>query len=83
MQFYQTALGSCYGLKLPKRGLEFKKNNLFVSFIIIFGTLSFPILTAIHRGVCRYIAVCGGAADCGRAAPAQSQPEQGTENGLF
>ena len=41
------------------------------------------IRSAIHRGVCRYIAVCGGAADGGRAAPAQSQPEQGTENGLF
>jgi len=39
--------------------------------------------TAIQRGVCRYTAVCGGAADCGRAAPAQSQAEQGTENGLF
>jgi len=37
MQFYQTALENCYGLKLPKCSL---KNKFIVSFIIIFGTFS-------------------------------------------
>ena len=40
-QRYQTALGNCRGLKLPKYGLQFKKKNI-VSFIII-------ILIFIHR----------------------------------
>jgi len=40
-QFYQTALGNCYGLKLPKCWLQFKIKNFIVSFIIIFVTLSF------------------------------------------
>jgi len=38
--FYQTTLGNCYGLKLAKSRLQFKK---FVLFIIIFGTISFLI----------------------------------------
>ena len=41
-QFYQTALGSCYGLKLPKCWLQFKKNKFIVLFIIIFRPLSLP-----------------------------------------
>jgi len=41
-QFYQTALGNFYGLKLPKCELQFK-NSFIVLFIIIFGTLSFPM----------------------------------------
>jgi len=44
MQFYQTALGNCYGLKLTKCWLQFKK-KFIVSLIIIFATLSFPIRT--------------------------------------
>jgi len=35
---------NCYGLKLPKCRLQFKKNKFIVSFIIIFGTLLFPIV---------------------------------------
>jgi len=42
-QFYQTALGNCYGLKLPECRLRFKKNKLIMSFNIIFGTLAFRI----------------------------------------
>ena len=44
-QFYQTALEKCYGLKLPKLLIAILKNKFIVLFIIIFGTLSFPILT--------------------------------------
>ena len=40
-QFYQTALGNCYGLKLPKCYCSLKKFT--GSFIIMFGTLWFPI----------------------------------------
>ena len=43
-QFYQTALGNCYTLKLPKWCLQFEKNKFIVLFIIIFGTLSFPVV---------------------------------------
>ena len=43
-QFYETALGNCYGWKLPKCSLQFKKKSYCVTFIgLIFGTLSFPI----------------------------------------
>ena len=42
MQFYQKALGNCYGLKLPEFLLQVK-NKFTVFFIIIFGTISFPI----------------------------------------
>ena len=42
LSFYQTALGNCYGLKLPKCSLQFKK-KFVVLFIIIFGTISFPV----------------------------------------
>jgi len=38
-QFYQTAFGNCYGLKLLKCRLRF-----IVSFVIIFSTLSFLLL---------------------------------------
>ena len=38
-QFYQTPLGNCYGLKLPKCWPPFK-NKFIVLFIVIFGTLS-------------------------------------------
>ena len=41
--FYQTALGSCYGLKLTKCQFLFK-NKFTVLFITTFGTLSFPRL---------------------------------------
>ena len=41
--FYKTAFGNCFGLKLPKCWLQFKKNFFSVSLIIIFGTLSYPI----------------------------------------
>jgi len=41
-QFYQTALGNCYGLKLAKGRLQFK-NEFIALLIVIFGTLSFPI----------------------------------------
>jgi len=30
-------------LKLPKCGLQFKKKSFIVSFVIIFGTVLFPI----------------------------------------
>jgi len=49
-KFYQTALGNCYGLKLQKCWLLLLlllllliavKNKFIVSFIIIFGTISF------------------------------------------
>ena len=43
-QLYQTALGNCYDLKLPKCRLQFKGKNT-ASFIIIFGTVS--------SGICR------------------------------
>jgi len=42
LSFYQTALGNCYGLKLPKCSLQLKK-KFVVLFIIIFGTISFPV----------------------------------------
>ena len=42
-EIYQTALGNCYGLKLPKCRLQFKNNKSIVLFIIMFGTLSLPI----------------------------------------
>jgi len=32
-QFYQTAVGSCYGLKFPKRRLQFNRNVVSVHFI--------------------------------------------------
>ena len=41
-QFYQTALGNCYGLKLQNADCSLK-NKFIVSFIIIIGTLSFPM----------------------------------------
>jgi len=41
-QFYQTALENCSGLNLPKCSLQLN-NKFIVSFVIIFGTLSFPI----------------------------------------
>jgi len=41
--FYKTAFGNCFGLKLPKCWLQFKKKIFSVSLIIIFGTLSYPI----------------------------------------
>ena len=42
-KFLKTALGNCYGLKLPKCWLQFQKNiNLLRYIFIIFGTLSFP-----------------------------------------
>ena len=44
-QFYQAALGNCHGLQLPKWWLQLK-NEFIVSFIIIFGTLSFPVDSA-------------------------------------
>jgi len=47
-QFYQTALGNCYGLKLAKCWLQFKR-KLIVSFIIIFGRLSSPIIVILLR----------------------------------
>jgi len=37
------SLGNCYGLKLAKCRLQFEKNNFIVPFMIILGTLSFPI----------------------------------------
>jgi len=40
-QFCQTALGNCYGLKLPKCWLQFKKK--IISLCQFFGTLSFPM----------------------------------------
>jgi len=43
-QFYQTALGNCYGLKLAKCWLQLK-NKFIVLFIIISGTLSFPAVS--------------------------------------
>jgi len=46
-QFYQTALRNCYRfirLKLPTCWSQFKRKN-FVSFIIIFFPLSYPIST--------------------------------------
>jgi len=51
-QFYRTAHGNCYGLKLAKCRLQFKKNKYIVSFIIIFGTISFRIQSCVddmHR----------------------------------
>jgi len=41
-KFYQAALGNCYGLKLAKCWLQLKK-KILTSFIVIFGTLSFPM----------------------------------------
>jgi len=43
-QFYQTALGNCYGLKLAKCWLQFKQINVMVLFIRIFGTFSFSMI---------------------------------------
>jgi len=48
--FCQTALGNCYGLKLQKM-LIAVKNKFIVSFIIIFGTLSFPVERRADRVV--------------------------------
>jgi len=44
-QFYQTALGNCYGLKLPKPEMLIAvyERNFILSFSIIFGTLSLPV----------------------------------------
>jgi len=61
-QFYQTALGHCCGLKLPKFWLQFKENKFTVSFVIIFGTLSFPI--SLHVWVCVWVCVCVRACVC-------------------
>jgi len=41
-QFYQTALGNCRGLKVYQNA-DCSLKKCIVSFIIIFGTLSFPI----------------------------------------
>jgi len=46
-QFYQTALGNCYGLKSTKMLIAVLKNKFIVSLIIIFGTLSFPMCACI------------------------------------
>jgi len=43
-QFYRTALGNCYGLKLAKCWLQFFNNKFIVLFTIIFATLAFPIV---------------------------------------
>ena len=43
-QFYQTALGNCYGLKLPKCCDRSLRKKIIVSFIIIMDTLSFPFI---------------------------------------
>jgi len=40
-----TALGNCYGLKLPKMLITVSEKKIILSFIIIFGTLPFPIVT--------------------------------------
>jgi len=40
--FFQTALKNGYGLKLPNADRSLRK-KIIVSFIIIFGTLSFPM----------------------------------------
>jgi len=37
-QFYQTALGNCYGLKLPKYLLQFK--NKFIVLFVAFSALT-------------------------------------------
>ena len=42
-QFYQTALGNCHCLKLPKRWLQFKKKKNYCFIFIIFGTVSIPV----------------------------------------
>ena len=42
-RFYQTALGNCYGLKLPKCELQFARKKIIVSLITIFGTFSFRV----------------------------------------
>ena len=47
-QFYQTTLGNCYSLKLPKWRLLFEKNRFSVLFVIIFGTLSFPFACILY-----------------------------------
>ena len=38
----EAALGGRYGLKLPECRLQFKRNKFIVSFITMFGALSFP-----------------------------------------
>ena len=38
-QFCQTALGNCYGLKLPKCWLQFKKKIIMVNFSAHFRSL--------------------------------------------
>jgi len=38
-QFYQTAVGNCYGLKLQKCWLQFKKNKFLVSYCNFTHTL--------------------------------------------
>ena len=42
--FYQTVLGNCYGSKISKMPIAVLRNKLIALFIIIFGTLSFPML---------------------------------------
>jgi len=37
-QFHQTALGNCYGLKLPKCWLQFKKINLLCHLLLFWHT---------------------------------------------
>jgi len=48
-QFYQTALGNCCCLKLAKCGCSLKKTKFSVLSVIIFGTLSFPVIKLKHR----------------------------------
>ena len=43
--FYQTEFGNCHSLKYKKCRLHFKKKTIIVSFIVIFDTLSFPVVT--------------------------------------
>ena len=44
---YQTAHGNGYCLKLPECWLQLKKNKFIALFVVIFGTLSFP-MTLCH-----------------------------------
>ena len=51
-RFYQAALGNCYGLKLPKCSLQFKKNK-FVVLLTYFQHILVPyanihILATVH-----------------------------------
>jgi len=43
--FCQTAPGNCFGLKLARCWLQFKKNEFILSFSIIFGTHSFLVIS--------------------------------------